>query len=70
MNVALKRALVGRAKQYELAGRLGLSETAFSRIINGRQKPDEELQQRIAEELEMPVADLFPAESATTGGAL
>jgi transcriptional regulator with XRE-family HTH domain len=58
----LKIAIVasGRTTR-ELAESIGRHETDLSRWANGRRTPSEDVKQLIADELGVPISDLFPA---------
>ena len=65
----LKRAIfeTGRT-QRSIADEVGMSESAFSRIVNGLHA-DELTRQRIAEALGLPESSLFPSQTATRDAA-
>jgi transcriptional regulator with XRE-family HTH domain len=66
VQAKLKMALLRkREAQYELAARVGISETRLSRIVQGRAEPTEVERKSIANALGMPEADLFSTETTS-----
>lgn len=61
MNTNLKTLILERRlRQYDLARRLGLTETRFSRIVNEREEPDAAVKAALAKLLDVPAAHIFP----------
>ena len=57
-NLKVNRILKGFS-QRQLAKEIGISQPNISRYEKNLQQPSEELKQRIADILELPVKDLF-----------
>ena len=66
MNLPLKIAIVESQKPaYEIAAKLGITETRLSRIIFGRLKPREDEIKKLSELLNRNVSELFPENKKT-----
>lgn len=65
LNVALKVAIIEAGwVQIELANKLGIHESTFSKIVNGHLEPSDEQKQAIARVLGRTVDQLFPEVAA------
>ena len=63
MRSRLKRMILFRGvQQKKLAETVGVSANHLSAIIHGKKNPSLYIAHRLAEELEMPVADVFCTE--------
>lgn len=61
-NVIGVVAMAGKGlRQFEVAQQIGYCDSVVSRILNGRQLPTKEQAEKIAEVLDIPVGELFPA---------
>jgi transcriptional regulator with XRE-family HTH domain len=61
MASKLKLALVQRnIRQIELAKKIGISESRFSKIVNGWITPNSEEVLKISSDLGIPVEDILP----------
>ena len=60
MNFKLKFAVIqSRRHQFDIAIEAGISEVRFSKILNGRIKPNPTEKKQIANTLNLSVEDLF-----------
>ncbi len=65
MKTTLKLTLLERGEhQYEIAARVGVSETRMSRIVRGRLEPTEAERKALARALGVAESELFPKTSS------